>query len=68
MPAKNVIKDVIYFLAKNVDDSSLKHDNEEVKNLLWLEFDDAYKTITFDNDKEILSKAYNHLNSFEFRS
>ena len=68
MPAKNVIKDVIYFLAKNVDDSALKHDNEEVKNLFWLEFDDAYKTITFDNDKEILSKAYNHLNSLEFRS
>lgn len=68
MPAKNVIKDVIYFLAKNVDDSTLKHDNEEVKNLLWLEFEDAYNTITFENDKEILNKAYNHLNSLEFRS
>ncbi len=61
MPAKHVIKDVIYFLAENVDDSSLKAQNTEIKELHWLDYAKALDTITFDNDKQILKNAYDFL-------
>lgn len=56
-PAKNVIKDVIYFLAEDLSSSPLNKQETEIKNLLWLTYDEALEKITFDNDKEILRSA-----------
>ena len=60
-PKKDSIKTVIYFLAEAKDISNLKKQDSEVKDILWLDFESAMKTITFQNDKEILRESYKYL-------
>ncbi|MDF2700149.1 MAG: MutT [Haloplasmataceae bacterium] len=59
-PAKDTKKIVIYFLGE-----ALNHDVfiqiEEISESIWLNYSDAYKTLTYDNEKKLLKSAYNYL-------
>lgn len=52
-PKENVMKEVVYFLAKNTSNSK-KPQLEEVSEVKWYKFDEAIETITYNNSKEIL--------------
>ena len=52
-PKEDVIKEVIYFLARNISNNR-QAQLEEVSEVKWFEFNDAIKQITFDNSREIL--------------
>jgi 8-oxo-dGTP pyrophosphatase MutT (NUDIX family) len=48
-------KIVIFFLGKtNQEDIKISHEHLGYQ---WLEFDEAYKLVAFDNSKKILKKA-----------
>ncbi len=52
-PKEDVVKEVIYFLAKNISDNK-QAQLEEVSEVKWFNFNDAIKQITFDNSRDIL--------------
>lgn len=52
-PKEDVMKEVVYFLAKNVNNNK-EAQLEEVSEVRWFNFDEAIKTITYNNSKEIL--------------
>ena len=52
-PKEDVIKEVIYFLARNISDNK-QAQLEEVSEVKWFNFNDAIKQITFDNSRDIL--------------
>ncbi len=54
-PKEEVMKEVVYFLAKNVDDDK-KPQLSEVNEVRWFNLEEAIKTITFDNSKIILNQ------------
>ena len=61
-PFPNVIKDVVFFIAEskeNVVPIDL-HDNE-VRESRFLPFEEAYNFLTYETDKNVLKKAYQHL-------
>ena len=51
----DVVKDVILFKAKPIT-FDIKPQVEEVEWARWTSIDDAYKLITYDNDKQALDK------------
>ena len=52
-PKEDVVKEVIYFLAKNISDNK-QAQLEEVSEVKWFAMEDAINKITFDNSREIL--------------
>ncbi len=54
-PKEGVMKEVVYFLANNVDDDK-KPQLSEVNEVRWFNLEEAIKTITFDNSKIILNQ------------
>lgn len=54
-PKDGVMKEVVYFLAKNIDNNQ-KPQIEEVSEVKWFEFNEAIEQITFNNSKIILNK------------
>jgi len=59
-PAKDIIKDVVFFLA-TPKTSSLIPQKEEVNSLEWLPFEKALEILTYKTDKDTLTDAYSHL-------
>ena len=59
-PKENVIKEVVYFLAKNITNNELPQ-LEEVSEVNWFNYEDAIKKITYDNAREILIKLKDDL-------
>ena len=59
-PAEGVIKDVIFFVATPIS-GTLKVQEAEVSEALWLTYDKAYRILTYDQDKRTLSLAYRYL-------
>ena len=55
-PKQGVIKDVIFFVALTMNDDT-KPQKEEVSDILCLKFEDALNKLTYEKDKEILTKA-----------
>lgn len=55
-PKENVIKDVIYFIAKPIS-ASLERQEEEIADLEWVDIEEAEKMITFDDEKELFKKV-----------
>ncbi|MBU0757990.1 MAG: NUDIX domain-containing protein [Nanoarchaeota archaeon] len=54
-------KEAVFFLAESISGKvkiSFEHDDFE-----WLEYDEAYKRLTFENSKKILRKTFDFLNS-----
>lgn len=64
-PKKNVVKEVIYFVAETNLKEAQKVEKQEAEllDLAWLEFEDAREKLTYDNDKKILKKAHAYLNN-----
>lgn len=54
-PKEDVMKEVVFFLAKNVSDNG-EAQLKEVSEVKWFSFDEAIETITYNNSKEILLK------------
>ena len=52
-PKEDVIKEVIYFLAKNISDNR-QAQLEEVSEVKWFSMKDAIDKITYDNSRGIL--------------
>lgn len=57
-PKENVVKDVFYFIARPLNYDFFPQE-EEVIDCMWLTYDEAYKKITYDDDKKILMWAKN---------
>jgi len=57
---EDVMKEVVYFLAKNVSDDK-EEQIEEVSEVKWFKIEDAIEKITYDTSKEILVKLKNDL-------
>ncbi len=53
-------KEVIFFLASPLN-KDIKKQDEEIKEVKWLSFEDALKTITYDNTRELFRKVLNEL-------
>ena len=54
-PKENVMKEVVYFLAQNIDEDK-KPQLEEVSEVKWFTLEEAMNTITYENSIEILNK------------
>ena len=52
-PKEDVIKEVIYFLARNISDNR-QAQLEEVSEVKWFSMDDAIDKITYDTSRDIL--------------
>ena len=59
-PKKNVIKDVIFFLAtpKTTD---ITPQLSEIKEIKWYKYEQALDILTYDKDKKILILAHNFI-------
>ena len=54
-PKEDVIKEVVYFLAKNISNNK-EAQLEEVSEVQWFEFEEALDKITYDTSKQVLQK------------
>lgn len=54
-PKEGVMKEVVYFLAKNIDNTT-KPQLSKVNEVKWFKFEEAIEKITFDNSKMILKQ------------
>ena len=50
------LKEVVLFMAKQLN-SNIKAQEEEITAIKWLNFEEAVKTITYDNAKELLKNV-----------
>ncbi len=55
-PAKDIIKDVIFFVALALNED-IKPQKGEVAETLLVNYDEALSMLTYERDKEILEKA-----------
>ena len=61
-PKEDVIKEVVYFLAKNISNNK-EAQLEEVSEVQWFEFEEALDKITYDTSKQILQKLKKDLSN-----
>jgi len=54
-PKEDVMKEVVYFLAKNISDNK-EAQLEEVSEVKWFKLEEAVEKITYNTSKEILIK------------
>lgn len=59
-PSQDSIKDVIYFIGY-ASDLSTTAQTEEVTTMRWLPFHQALDLLTYENDRDILTQAQQHL-------
>ncbi len=52
---KGTYKQVVFFIAKKISGNE-KYQESEIKAMKWMTFQDAIKTITYDNTKELFNK------------
>lgn len=64
-PIKDVEKKVVYFLAEAKCISDLKVQKEEVKEIYFLNYKEALNALTYENDKCVLSEAWEYLNNIK---
>ncbi|MGX7109128.1 bis(5'-nucleosyl)-tetraphosphatase [Facklamia miroungae] len=55
-PKEGVMKNVIYFIARALTDK-VDRQLEEVKQIIWLPYQEALEKITYPNDQDLLIKA-----------
>lgn len=59
-PKEGVEKDVVLFVAKMIG-GEIKAQEEEVQKIKWLSYEEAIQTITYDNSRSVLKKAWKEL-------
>ena len=65
-PYEGCMKMVVFFLAE-ADSTDVTVQEEEVKEISWLPFEEALEALTFESDREILQKADRFCN-FQFKT
>lgn len=53
-PKKDVLKDVIYFIATPLTNKIIVQ-YSEIEEIIWAKEEDALKTITYDDDKQVFT-------------
>lgn len=56
-PKEGVIKEVVFFAAK-AEDGKVNYQIEEIEDFKWLQYEEALKTVSYDNTRELLKSAY----------
>jgi 8-oxo-dGTP pyrophosphatase MutT (NUDIX family) len=64
---KNAIKDVIYFLGA-ANDLKVQYIEKEVHTHDWLTYDQAIKRLTFEDLRQTLAKAHNHIETDKLKT
>jgi 8-oxo-dGTP pyrophosphatase MutT (NUDIX family) len=59
-PRPGVSKDVVYFIGYAADSRTVRQ-VEEVSELRWIDFDRAGDFLTYENDKNLLSRAADYM-------
>ena len=59
-PKENVLKDVILFVGK-AENNDVKRQECEIEKVMWLPFDKAFESLTYDTDRDVLEKAKEYL-------
>ena len=59
-PKENVLKDVILFVGKAENDD-VKRQECEIEKVMWLPFDKAFESLSYDTDRDVLEKAKEYL-------
>ena len=62
-PKKNVMKEVIFFLA-TPKMGNISPQLSEINEIKWYKYDDALNVITYDNDRKILKLAYSYIKKY----
>lgn len=62
---KNKIEKTVAIFLATTTDTRTTIQREEIEDYIWLEYENALKTLKFPNDKKILEKAEEYLNSYE---
>ncbi len=57
-------KHSIYFLCKTLEEPN-RFDKEEITEFRWADIDESMKLLSFDNQKDIIKKAYNKIKGKE---
>ncbi len=52
-----IFKQVVLFVARKIGGEE-KRQESEIKSMRWLNYDDAIKTITYDNTRELLKRIW----------
>ena len=60
IPEYDVQKKVVFFLGF-IDNCDFKRQESEIAEIQLVKMDEAYKLISFDQSKDLLTKAYNYL-------
>jgi len=53
---KGIFKQVVLFLARKISGSE-KYQESEIQSMKWLTYEEAIKTITYDNTRELFKKV-----------
>lgn len=64
-PKMNVVKDVVFFKAKPIN-NELKPQLEEVRKVCFLDVNKAFDLITYDSDKQILRRIIERSDKDEY--
>ena len=56
IPEPDIEKEVVYFLGQPINDTIIRQE-EEIKSIVWLEFKEAMRRLTYDSDRNTLEKA-----------
>lgn len=59
-PDSNTLKDVVFFLGC-VSGGALSIQEEEVSFADWFDYNSAFNIITYDEDRNVLKRAYNYI-------
>ena len=62
---RNTYKEVVFFIAKKTSENE-KYQESELTAMKWMNFDDAMKTITYDNTRKLFSNILKEENGFYF--
>ncbi len=60
-PKPGVKKLVVYFLGEALPDETAVRQEEEIGELRWVRLDEAFELVSFQNDRDLLSKARSRL-------
>ena len=61
-PHNNGIKEVVFFLAKVVDDNNMQAQESEIKEVIWQDIDKVRESLTYDNSKVMWDNVLKDLN------
>lgn len=65
--ANSRLKEVIFFISE-VLNQSVNIQEEEIEEFRWVKYSDAFDTLTFKNNKQVLMEARDFLNSEKYNN